>query len=275
MRDHLRAHAEGLAHFLVDDQVNVALAVALLGVGEAVVLVRQRAQRLGQQAHAVHVDVQVALAAARQGALGGDDVAQVPALHRFEGLRGQRLAVDVDLQAAAAVLQHHEGAAVEHDAPSHLDLDAGGFQLFLGLVGVLLLQHVAEAVAAEVVGEGNRLGFAQRGKFFLALGDQLVLFLMLGMLVQRLFAHGLRWFLVRRVPVSKRVSTSVARWPRRIAGHSAGVIEAGPRVRPTRGNRGVYSPCFRLASRYSSMSPSSTLSQSLRSMLVRRSLIRD
>ncbi|MNC74746.1 hypothetical protein D3C75_1261580 [compost metagenome] len=37
----------------------------------------------------------------------------------------------------------------------------------------------------------------------------------------------------------------------------------------------AYSPDFRLASRYSSMSPSSTLSQSLRSMLVRRSLMRE
>jgi hypothetical protein len=37
----------------------------------------------------------------------------------------------------------------------------------------------------------------------------------------------------------------------------------------------LYKPCFRLATRYSSMSPSSTLSQSLRSMLVRKSLIRE
>jgi len=38
--DDLRTHAEGLAHIFVDDQVNVALAVALLGVGQAVVLIR-------------------------------------------------------------------------------------------------------------------------------------------------------------------------------------------------------------------------------------------
>ena len=46
--DHLRTHTEGVAGFLVDDQVDVALAITLLGVGQAVVLVRQRTQRLGQ-----------------------------------------------------------------------------------------------------------------------------------------------------------------------------------------------------------------------------------
>ena len=44
--DDLGAHAEGVAGFLVDHQVDVALAVALLGVGQAMVLVRQRTQRL-------------------------------------------------------------------------------------------------------------------------------------------------------------------------------------------------------------------------------------
>ncbi len=72
-----------MAHFFVDDQVDVALAVALLGVGQAVVLFRQRAQRLGQQTHVLHVDVQVALAGTRQGTFGSDDVAQVEMLDRF------------------------------------------------------------------------------------------------------------------------------------------------------------------------------------------------
>ena len=179
--DDLGTHAEGLTHLFVDDQVDIALAIAQLGVGQAVVLVGQRAQRLGQQAHVAHVDVEIALAGAGQGAFGGDDVAQVPGLDRFQGLGRQGLAVDVDLDAPAGVLQHHEGAAVEHDAAGHLDLDARGFQLFLGLVGVLLLQITGQAVATEVVGEGNGLLVAQRGKLFLALGDQLVVFLFLGL----------------------------------------------------------------------------------------------
>ncbi|MCY1443103.1 hypothetical protein D9M71_595020 [compost metagenome] len=84
--DHLGAHAEGLAHLLVDDQVDVALAVAGLGIGQAVELVRQRTQRFGQQAGFLHVDVQVTLAGTGQHAADADDVAQVPVLDRFEGL---------------------------------------------------------------------------------------------------------------------------------------------------------------------------------------------
>ena len=96
VRDDLGTDTEGVAGFLVDHQVDIALAVALLGVGQAVVLVRQRAQRLGQQAHVGHLDVQVALARTGQGAFGTDDVAQVPSLDSGQGLFGQGLAVDVD-----------------------------------------------------------------------------------------------------------------------------------------------------------------------------------
>ncbi len=186
--DDLRAHAERFAHLLVHHQVDVALAIALLGVGQAVELVRQRAQRLGQQPHVVHVDVQVTLAGARQGTLGGDDVAQVEVLDRLDLLGRQHLAIDIDLDAPAHVLQHHERPAVEHDAPGDLDRNGGRFQLLLGLLGVLFLQIACIAVTTEVVGEGIAL-LAHGGKLFLALGDQLVFFLLDGVLVQRLFAH--------------------------------------------------------------------------------------
>lgn len=166
MRDHLRTHTEGVAGFFVDHQVDVALAVALLGVGQAVVLVGQRAQRLGQQAHVGHFDVQVALAGTGQGAFGADDVAQVPGLDRGQGFFRQGLAVDVDLNTASHVLDNHERTTVEHDAAGDLDRDRGCFQLFLGLVRVLLLQVVAVAVATEVVGEGIALG-TLGGKFSL------------------------------------------------------------------------------------------------------------
>ena len=55
-----RAHAEHLARFLVGDQVHIALAVLLLLVGQAVELLRQRAQRLGQQAQPGYADRQLA-----------------------------------------------------------------------------------------------------------------------------------------------------------------------------------------------------------------------
>ncbi|MDQ0738912.1 hypothetical protein QF045_001772 [Pseudomonas sp. W4I3] len=188
MSDDLRAHAEGLTHVFVDDQVNVALAVALFGVGQAVVLVRQRAQRLGQQAHVGHLDVQVALAGTGQGAFSCDDVAHVPGFHRGQGFFGKGLAVDVDLDTSGHVLDHHERATVEHDSTRHLDRDRQFRQLFLGLVRVLLLQGIAVVVAAEVVGEGVTLG-ALGSKLFLAQGDQGVFFLLQGLRVELLVAH--------------------------------------------------------------------------------------
>ncbi|MCY1369939.1 hypothetical protein D9M69_570060 [compost metagenome] len=153
-------------------------------------LVRQRAQGLGQQAHVGHVDVQVALAGTGQGAFGADDVTQVPGLDLGQGLFRQGLAVDIGLQAAAAVLQDQEGAAVEHDATSNLDRNGCGFQLFLGLVGVLFLQVREVVGAAEVVGEGDGPGFTHGGKLFLALGDQPVFFLLQFVLLELLVAHG-------------------------------------------------------------------------------------
>ena len=182
MGDHLRAHPEGVAHVFVDDQVDVTLTIALLGVGQAVVLVRQRTQRLGQQADVGHFHVQVALAGAGQGAFGGDDVAQVVVLDRFQGLGRQGLAVDVHLQAPGHVLQHHKGATVEDDTAGDFDRDGGFGQLFLGLVGVLLLQVVAVVITTEIIGEGIALLTHDR-KLFLALGNQLVLFLVDGVLV--------------------------------------------------------------------------------------------
>ncbi len=267
--DDLGTHAEGLAGFLVDDQVDVALTIALLGVGQAVVLVRQRAQRLGQQAYLLHVHEQVALVGALHGALGADDVAQVPGLDLGQGLFRQGLAIHIHLDARAGVLDDHEGATVEHDAPRHLDRDALRFQLFPGLVRVVLQDVASQAVAAEVVGEDIALG-ALGGKFFLALGDQAVFFLMQGVRVQRLFAHGV---CVSRQGAAGAASSLGARG----APGCFVCTKAGIRIGACHAHAPgcAYRPCFRLASMNSSRSPSSTASQLLSSMPVRRSLMRD
>ena len=170
MGDHLGTYAEGLAHFLVDHQVDVTLAIALLGVGQTVVLVRQGAQRFGQQAHVGHFHVQVALAGTGQSANRGDDVAHVPGFHRGQGFFRQGLAVDVDLDAPGHVLNHHERATVEHDAPSHFDRNGRLGQLFLARFGVPFLQVGAVVVTAEIIREGIAL-FTDSSKLFLALGN--------------------------------------------------------------------------------------------------------
>ena len=249
MRNHLRTHAKGMARFFVHDQINVALTVALLGVGQTVVFVRQRTQGLGQQLHVFHVHIQVALAGASQRPFGGDDVAQIPGFDCFQRLCRQALAVNVDLQTTGAVLQHHEGATVKHDATGNLDRDGRSLQLFLALILVGLLQVGAQAVAAEVVREGDAL-LAHGGQFGLTLGDQLVFFLVLSLQVLRLVGH---------VGESRKKSIRLSA---RSAGHGGYPGAA-------------YSPFFRLASINSSRSPSSTALQLLFSMPVRRSLIRD
>ena len=64
--DDARARAEHLARGLVHDEVDVALAIARLGVGQAMPLVGQRPQRLGQQPHLLHAHRQLARARAEQ-----------------------------------------------------------------------------------------------------------------------------------------------------------------------------------------------------------------
>src|SRR5581483_7177901 len=75
--DHARAELEVAARLLVHEQVEVAAAVALLDVGEAVERVRQRCADPCEQLEPV--DGQRRLAAARPGgpADGADDVAEV------------------------------------------------------------------------------------------------------------------------------------------------------------------------------------------------------
>ena len=78
-----REHAPGV---VVDDEVDVALAEAGVDVGEAVPLVGQRAQRLGQQLEAVDLDRQLALPGGHHRAVDADPVAEVELVERGVGV---------------------------------------------------------------------------------------------------------------------------------------------------------------------------------------------
>ena len=108
----------------------------------------------------------------------------------------------------------------------------------LVLSRVLLLQFFAVVFAAEVVREGIALG-ALGSQLFLAQGDQGVFFLLQGLRIELLVAHVFKFSITGSLPPA---------------------IDGGLKV----GLTSFTAPDFRLASRYSSMSPSSTLSQSLR-----------
>ena len=85
--DRGEADGEDSAGVVVDDEVDVALAEAGVDVGEAVPLVGQRAQRLGQEPEAVDLDRELALAGRHHGPVDADPVAEV------EGVEGVVLLV--------------------------------------------------------------------------------------------------------------------------------------------------------------------------------------
>ncbi|MNS62151.1 hypothetical protein D3C72_952010 [compost metagenome] len=177
-RDRVGAGAEGVARFRRHDQVDIALAVLHFLVGQAVELVRQRAQRLGQQAQLAHLHRQLALVGAEQLAAGADDVAQVPVLERGVDLFADLVARDVELDLAAAVLHGGEAGlahhALEHHAAGDRDFDRAGFERGLVGLAILRVQRGGLVGGTEIVGEGHAL-LAQRGQLFAPLRDDLVL----------------------------------------------------------------------------------------------------
>jgi hypothetical protein len=116
--DHFRAHRERAARFRRDDQVDVALAVAHLLVGEPVELLRQWAQRLDEQPQPGCVNRQLALVRLEERAFDSDDVAEIPVLELLVRVGAGDVVRHVDLQATAAVLQRRE-ARLAHDALQH------------------------------------------------------------------------------------------------------------------------------------------------------------
>ena len=174
---HARARAERLARGLVDDQVDVALPVARLGVREAVPLVGQRPQRLHQQAHRLRAHRQLAGARAHEHALGADDVAHVPALERLVGgAEGIRLQVQLDL--AARVLELRERRLAHEALEHHAARDAHAHRVrgepLVALCRVGRVQVGRERIAPEIVRERDAR-LAQARELRAALGDQRVL----------------------------------------------------------------------------------------------------
>jgi len=181
--DDLRAALENPARLLVDDQIHVPLAVALLAVGEAVVFVRQRSQRLGEQLVLLHQHIEVTAPGLVQGSPYPDQVADVPLAPVLGDIALYSL-VGIELNPAGHVLQHQKGSAPGHDATGDADPVILRLQLFLAQRPVILLQLQCEVVAAEGIGKGFAL-LAQPGEPGAALGDQFVLFTGVGNIAHR------------------------------------------------------------------------------------------
>ena len=115
--------AEHLAHLGVRHQVDVALAVADLGVRQAVKLLGQRPRRLGQDPHALGHDGQLARLHDRRAADHADEVAALRLLPERELRLAEEILADLDLDLPAAVQELREGHLPErpevHDASGH------------------------------------------------------------------------------------------------------------------------------------------------------------
>ena len=118
---------EHAARLGVDDQVEVALAVARLDVGQPVPLLGQRQVALGQERRAPSPRSSARRARAEQVPLDADVVAEVEQLEDLEVALGQRVLADVDLDALDAVGQDEEvrlaEAADRQDRPAVDRLD--------------------------------------------------------------------------------------------------------------------------------------------------------
>ncbi len=122
------AHGEAPARLLVDDEVDVALPVPGVDVGEAPPLVGQRPEGLGQQLEGLDLHRQLALAGGHDGSLDADPVAEVEVVELLVGVAEHRPG-DEQLHLAVAVAQRREGqlalAPQQHDAPGHPDALVG------------------------------------------------------------------------------------------------------------------------------------------------------
>ncbi len=107
------ALAEDLADLGVDNQVEIALAIAGFDVGQAVPLLRQRQQRLGQQLQRFGPQGELAGLGPEGYADDADNVADVELTVESEGCFAELFLGDVYLAATAAVLQLQEGRLAE------------------------------------------------------------------------------------------------------------------------------------------------------------------
>ena len=133
--DDLRAFHEDFAGGVTHDEVDVALAIAHVGVLEAVEFLRQGGQGLGQESELLGVDGDLAGLGLEDKALDADDVADVHSLEALVGFLADLVAGDVDLDAAVSVLDVAEGG-LAHDALEH-HAACDGDVLVLELVEVL------------------------------------------------------------------------------------------------------------------------------------------
>src|SRR6185437_9990809 len=171
--------AKDVAARFVDDQIDITLAIAHLDIGESVPLVRQRPQRLDEQAQALDPHRELARIRAEDRPGRADDVADIPGLEVRVRLLTHRVLLQKELDLSGTIGDVGEAdlalAALEHHAATDADARRIGVEPFAIALAVGALQLPRERGAPEVVREGRPAALAQGCKLAAALRDQLVL----------------------------------------------------------------------------------------------------
>ena len=109
MLDELGANDEVALHLRIDDQIHIALAVAQLGVGQAVEFLRQGQQGLREQRHSHNTDGHLSPLGAKNYAVDSYDIADIILLKAVILRLIHLVLPGVELDAAGLVLQVAEG----------------------------------------------------------------------------------------------------------------------------------------------------------------------
>ncbi len=164
LADRLGAGDEDVARLLVGDQVQLAAAEAGLDVGQPVVLLGRRPQRLGEQRDVLERDRQLAGARADDRAVGADQVAEVEVRQAAELLLAEHVLPAEQLDAPRAVDEVQERGlalpAARGDAAGHADAHLGltaGLQVVVALARLGDRDDAVELVRERVHARGADL----------------------------------------------------------------------------------------------------------------------
>ena len=164
--DGARAGAKHLAAALVDDEVDVAAPVAGLHVGQPVVLLGQRQERLHEQPDRARLHRKLIGPGAKHHALDRDDVPEVEPLELRILSLWKVVAPHVDLDVSGDIAQVRE-RGLAHEAAGHQpSRDCHGDRLLLqvlgGCVGEARMQVAGSRIRPEIVrirlAPGTQLG---------------------------------------------------------------------------------------------------------------------
>ena len=155
-----RPAAEGLSGVRRHDQIEIALAIALLHIGQAMPLVRQRLQRLGEHAPIAHLHRQLTAIGAAQGAAHPKPVTSIDQTgDLFEPtllLRLQTSLLKKQLNGSGLIRQGEKGELAHHPPRHHATGDGHRHITLLSIgeisMGLLQGRHAMGRRKTEGIG---------------------------------------------------------------------------------------------------------------------------